>query len=73
MKNIHISDVISQSLATQTQIASVMGITQGAVSQALRSNRNIFLTINDSGVIKGWYEIKTKTKKSKPKTSKEEK
>ena len=41
---------------TQTKIASKLGVTQGAISQAKQNNRNIFVVEDNQGV--SAFEVK---------------
>ena len=47
---------------SQTEAAKVLGVTQGAVSQAISANRKIFIEIEGDSC--SWYEIKKKNRSS---------
>lgn len=55
MSDIHINDFLKT--RSQKDVAEIMGVTPGAVSQAYLSGRNIFFRPNESGGFT-YYEIK---------------
>ncbi len=60
MADIHIEDFVKS--RTQGQIAEILGVTQGAVCQAIAAKRDIFFRELDGGGFE-WYEIKRPKKK----------
>jgi DNA-directed RNA polymerase specialized sigma24 family protein len=55
MKNIHIQEFKEKH--TQAEIAAIMGVTQGAVSQALSAGRDIYFTLEPGGKF-SYFEVK---------------
>lgn len=55
MSDIHLADFLKNH--SQSAVAEIMGITQGAVSQAFLSGRNIYFKPNGNGGYT-YYEIK---------------
>ena len=43
---------------SQKEAAEVLGCTQGAISQMLKSGREIYFRVDDSGVVVSFYENK---------------
>lgn len=60
MADIHIEDFMKG--RTQQQVAEILGVTQGAVFQALAAKRNIFFRELEDGGFET-YEIKRPRKK----------
>lgn len=60
MADIHIEDFIKG--RTQQQVAEILGVTQGAVFQALAAKRNIYFRELEGGLFE-IYEIKRPRKK----------
>ena len=55
MTDIHISEFLKT--RTQKEVAQIMGVTQGAVHQAVAADRNIYFVEKAPGVFEH-YEIK---------------
>ena len=60
MQTISLTSYLDENTQEAARVA--MGLkTQAAVSQMLKSGRNIFLELDESGNVTGWHEIKRRS------------